>query len=152
MDRGQLRSTRPVRAGVDDATLVELPEFRDPRGGLVAIDFAEALPFTPVRAFAIYDVPQGVTRADHANLSTDEALICLSGSCTVLLRDGRRDRREVLDHARRGLVVPAGLWVVCRDFSDGAVLLVLASSPFDPSDQVTDFDAYRGLVGASGHP
>lgn len=152
MDRGQPRSTRSVRPSVDEAVLVDLPEFRDPRGGLVAIDFAEALPFTPLRAFALYDVPHGATRADHANLSSDEALVCLSGSCTVVVRDGQRDRREVLDDARRGLVVPAGLWIVCRDFAEGTVLLVLASAPFDPSEQVTDFAAYRGLVDAPDLP
>jgi oxalate decarboxylase/phosphoglucose isomerase-like protein (cupin superfamily) len=132
--------------------LVDLPEFRDPRGSLLAVDFADALPFTPVRAFAVYDVPRGTTRADHANLSTDEAIVCLSGRCTVVVRDGHRDRRVVLGDPRCALVVPAGLWVVCRDFSEGAVLLVLASAPFDPADQVTDFDAYRGLVGAPDRP
>lgn len=106
----------------------------------------EELPFAPVRFFAISDVPEGAQRAQHANLRSAEVLVCLNGRCSVEVHDGSGLERFELETPHRALHVPARHWLACKDFSPGSVLLVLASHPYDPQDQVADLDEFVALV------
>jgi len=51
---------------------------------------------------------------------------------------------------RRGLLIPAMVWGTQYRYSSDAVLLVLASLPYDGSDYVRDYDEYLKLVRANG--
>lgn len=117
---------------------VELPVFADPRGQLAVAEDPGPLPFAPHRVFVVSGVPEGAVRAEHAHRTCDEALLAASGGVTVELDDGERVTTHRLDRPSQLLVVPRGTWVVCRDFTPDAALVVLASRPYDPSDVITD--------------
>jgi hypothetical protein len=70
----------------------------------------------------------------------------VSGSCAVLVDDGQNRMEFHLDSPLQGLYVPPLIWSVQHDHSAGAVLLVLASAPYDPADYIRDYDAFLDLV------
>ena len=63
------------------------------------------------------------------------------GSVEVELNDGTNKTIHVLDSAKNtgGLGIQPGHWRVLRDFSPDAVVMVLASQDYDPSDYIHDY-------------
>lgn len=49
---------------IDDARLIELPRFNDPRGNLSFVEQHNQVPFKFERVYWIYDVPGAKTAAD----------------------------------------------------------------------------------------
>lgn len=115
--------------------LIELPAFADERGVLSVADGPDWIPFRVARYFVIADVPAGRARAQHAQREGHELLSCVAGGCTVEARWPGGEASYRLEGPGRALYVPPGVWVECRDFSPGAVLLALCSNPYDPADQ-----------------
>lgn len=110
------------------------------------------LPFVPHRYFVVSDVPSGAVRGGHASRSQHELLTCVAGSCTVDVDCGDGDiERFVLDDRRVALLLPPLWWNEEHSFSPGAVLLVLASAPYDPSEHCTDRTELRALVARVTH-
>lgn len=111
-------------------------------------EFAE-LPFEPKRVFTVSEVPPHGLRAGHALRSGTEILVMASGQCTVEFSSGSVMRTRRLDDPSVALLLPPGNWILCREFSAGAVMLVLASNAYQPDDRISDFDEYRALVAAT---
>lgn len=128
------------------AQLIELPEVRDMRGSLTFAEIGEHLPFTPVRVFLVYDVAGSHVRGEHAHFELHEVLIPASGSCAIVLDDGAGDRQEVLlDRPSLALHVPPLLWRTQYKHSPDAVLLALASHPYDADDYIRDYNDYVAI-------
>lgn len=109
------------------------------------LSFLEAnrdIPFDIKRVYYIYDVAPGERRGFHAHKKLQQVLICIHGSCTVLMDDGVEKKNVVLDCHNEGLYVGPMAWHEMYDFSDGAVLLVLASDYYDENDYIRDYNAF----------
>ena len=135
---------------LSEARLIELAARRDERGGLVAVDH-DALPFTPVRGFYVFDVGSGKERGGHAHHVTQQAVIAINGSFSIDLTDGRDKLRFRLQSRGQALYIPPLIWDRLYDFSKDAVCLVFASTPYQPSDYIRDWDAFlaeRARLGA----
>jgi hypothetical protein len=123
--------------------LLELPQIPDDRGKLTFIEEGLHIPFEIRRVFYIYEVPSGQSRAGHARTGVDEVLVALSGSFEVLVEvDGEQEVVTLADPTI-GLYVPGSVWRELRDFSLGAVCLVLASERYDPARYGIDDDRLR---------
>ncbi|HTQ26703.1 MAG TPA: FdtA/QdtA family cupin domain-containing protein [Puia sp.] len=114
-----------------------LPNYPDQRGSLTIIDDAKSkLPFDVERIFCIYhttDLPRG----GHKHYKTQEAVICIQGSFTMTIHeDGEPEKEYILDSPDKCLIVEAREWRVLHSFSTDAVILVLASYHYDPSDYI----------------
>lgn len=107
-------------------TLIDLPKFTDTRGCLVAIEGGKYLPFEARRVFFMWDVPASAVRAEDA-ISCHEALIALQGEMTLDLDNGTEQMSICLARPDQALCMHAGVWVRMRDFSNGAIVLVVAS-------------------------
>ncbi|MCA2185153.1 FdtA/QdtA family cupin domain-containing protein [Nonomuraea cavernae] len=132
------------------ATLHELRVAKDLRGELSVGEFERELPFRPARYFLVYNVPSREVRGEHAHRRCDQFLICVRGSCGVLLDDGRNRREISLDRPSRGVYMPAMIWGTQYRYSPDALLLVFASHPYDPDDYIRSYDEFRRVV--SGEP
>ena len=86
-----------VPLGVSSAALYRLGSAEDLRGRLSVGEFPSDLPFLPVRYFLVYDVPSQETRGQHAHRQCEQFLICVHGSCSVVVDDGVRRREVKLD-------------------------------------------------------
>jgi len=131
---------------VDDCSLLEVPNVKDRRGSLSFIEHGSALPFDVRRVFYIYDIPGGKNRGEHAHIDCHQFLVAAGGSFRVRLDDTCRTETVELRRPDYGLHVPPGIWAGERDFSSGAICLVLASHSYDEDDYIRDYDAYREYV------
>ena len=70
-------------------------------------------------------------------------MIPLSGSFEVLLDDGKKRKKVMLNKPDKGLLIPQGIWREMDNFSSGAICMVLASDNFDESDYFRDYDKFK---------
>lgn len=127
--------------------IFELPRISDPRGNLTAINSGVEVPFEIRRVFYLYDVPGGEARAGHAHYSLQEVIIAASGSFDVTVDDGVSTTRFFLNRAYHALYVPGMVWRTIENFSSGAVCLVLASTEYDESDYIRDYEDFLRIRG-----
>ena len=119
-----------------------MSEFVDNRGKLLVGEYPDQLSFTPVRFFVISDVPEGEFRGQHAHKSNQQVLICLSGSLTVRLHDGKKWEEHGLRPNGEALLVPALHFGELSNFASETMLLVLASEAYDTHEYINDFDKF----------
>lgn len=131
---------------VNEAKIIDLPKFLDVRGNLSFIEEDKHIPFKIARSFWIYDVPGGETRGGHAYKENQEFIVALSGSFDVVLDDGKTRKVFSLNRSYYGLYVPKGLWRQMDNFSTNSLALVLASTSFDQTDYIYDYEQYKTFV------
>src|SRR5262245_9828242 len=134
-----------VNSGIAGVRLYELPLIRDSRGSLSFAQYDETLPFLPKRYFIVFDVGEGETRGDHAHRTVSQLLVCVKGSCEVAVDDGRTRERFLLDQPNRALYIPPVIWASQQKFSRDAVLMVLASDSYEPSEYIKSYDEFLNL-------
>lgn len=122
------------------------PIHGDERGQLVAVEELKDVPFDIKRVYYLYETVQGVCRGFHAHKNLQQVLICVHGSCRVLLDDGREKRDVLLDKPNEGLYISNNVWREMYDFSPDTVLLVLASQLYDEADYIRDYDDFLAFV------
>jgi UDP-2-acetamido-3-amino-2,3-dideoxy-glucuronate N-acetyltransferase len=138
--------------GVQDAHVERFAEFSDLRGRLTAGELpGEGVPFTPRRWFLVYDVPSREVRGEHAHRVCHQFLICVAGQVNVAVDDGERRSEVLLDEPTLGVYVPPRVWASQYRYDDDAVLLVLASDPYDPDDYIREYETFLEEV-AAGWP
>ncbi|MFN0029665.1 MAG: WxcM-like domain-containing protein [Acidimicrobiales bacterium] len=135
--------------GVGEVRLIEFPSFTDLRGDLAVMEFQGDFPFVPLRQFIVSGVTSGHVRGEHAHRRCSQFLTCVSGSMEVLVDDGWRRARVRLDRPSVGLLVPPGVWAAQFNFTSDAVLVVLASRPYEAEDYIRDYSDYRAEYGSS---
>jgi UDP-2-acetamido-3-amino-2,3-dideoxy-glucuronate N-acetyltransferase len=126
--------------------IIEAPVFDDPRGSLTVTD-ADALPFVPARMFVVYAVPSEQVRGEHAHRRCQQILTCVHGSLHVGWDDGEHRGEVVLDSPSRSLYMPNRVWGSQYAFTSDAVLLVLASLPYDSDDYIRRYDEFIARYG-----
>lgn len=118
----------------------------DHRGQLVALEEFKDIPFEIKRVYYMYDTIEGVTRGYHAHKNLEQILICIHGSCKVLLDNGKEKKKVFLEKPYEGLYVPNNMWREMYDFSPDAVLMVLASEYYNEEDYIRDYDKFLEMV------
>ena len=128
------------------AKILIFPIIGDNRGSLIALEAFENIPFDIKRVYYVFDTLSGVSRGFHAHRNLKQVLICVKGSCRILLDDGNSKDNLILDNPQSGLFIEGLVWHEMHDFSEDCVLLVLASDHYDESDYVRDYDNFLELV------
>lgn len=126
--------------------MYHFPPHGDERGQLIAIEENKDIPFTVRRVYYIYDTLPGVRRGHHAHRCLEQILVCVSGSCRIHLDDGHDTAEVLLDKPWEGLYISNDIWREMYDFTPGAVLLVLASEPYDEADYIRSYDDFLKMV------
>lgn len=151
-ERGALRSqiaTGEVGGlSVSGAKIIKLPRIVDLRGSLTFGEYDKHLPFAPRRYFVIFGVPSVEVRGEHAHRVQHQYLVCLHGSCAVVLDDGRSRDEVILDQPDIGLHIPPMVWAIEYKFTNDAVLLVLASDVYDAGDYIRSYSEYLEAISA----
>jgi acetyltransferase-like isoleucine patch superfamily enzyme/dTDP-4-dehydrorhamnose 3,5-epimerase-like enzyme len=136
---------------VPGAALVQMPQIIDLRGALSFGEIGKHLPFQPERFFAVYDVPGKEVRGEHAHKELHEFLVCLKGSCSVVLDDGEVRDEIVLDEPTVGLHIPPRVWSIQYNYTRDALLLVLADDIYKAEDYIRDYDEYLEWMRETAH-
>lgn len=121
-------------------------EHGDERGQLIALEESKEIPFAIRRVYYMYDTGKDVRRGFHSHRTLEQILICIHGSCRVLLDNGREKETVLLDKPYEGIYVGPDTWREMYDFSPDAVLLVLASQIYDENDYIRDYDRFMDSV------
>ena len=119
------------------ARLTDLLTFTDKRGNLTVIE--KIIPFEIKRIFYIYGVDSSV-RGGHRHKSTYQAAICLKGQCKINCDNGNDKEEFLLNTPSKCLILNPSDWHTMIDFSEDAILMVLASTEYDPEDYI--FEPY----------
>lgn len=119
----------------------------DERGKLVVIEGNQTIPFEIKRIFYIYDSDSTVIRGQHANRISDFVLINVAGQSNVRITNGREEFIVRLDKPMMGVFIPRMIWKDMYNFSPDSVLLVLASTHYDGTEYIRNYDDYLREVG-----
>lgn len=114
----------------------------DDRGMLVALEEHKDIPFEIKRVYYMYDTKEGVRRGFHAHKSLEQILICIHGSCKILMDNGTEKKIVSLEKPYEGLYISNSIWREMYDFSPDAVLMVLASDIYREEDYIRDYDEF----------
>ena len=98
----------------------------------------------------MYNTSHGVVRGCHAHKRLQQILICIHGSCKIKLDNGSEKKIIPLEKPYEGLYVSNAMWREIFDFSEDAVLMVLASELYDESDYIRDYDEFLAYVQRKG--
>ena len=135
-----------VRVGIGDVTLHRTKMVRDPRGDLSVGEFPKDIPFEAKRYFLVFNVPSEKTRGEHAHHRCHQFLLCVKGSCAVVVDDGH-DRCEVLlESPDMGIYLPPLTWGIQYKYSSDAVLLVFTSHYYEADDYIRDYAEFVNIV------
>jgi UDP-2-acetamido-3-amino-2,3-dideoxy-glucuronate N-acetyltransferase len=138
------------RLPVGGVTVYHLGTFQDLRGSLAVAETGKQLPFEPKRFFVVHDVPSRHVRGEHAHRRLHQFLVCLRGELSLVVDDGSSRKEIRLRGPETGVHIPPMVWAIQYRFSPDAMLLVLASEPYDPSEYIRDYEEYRRLVRGGG--
>lgn len=130
---------------VNECRLFQLDRIMSERGAITPAEARRDVPFDIKRVYYLYDLPAGVARAGHAHQQLQQLFVCVLGSFTIILRDGREERWIEMNRGHIGLYVPRMIWRELGQFSAGTICLVLASLPYDEADYIRDYREFEQL-------
>ncbi|MEX5719528.1 WxcM-like domain-containing protein [Geodermatophilus maliterrae] len=145
-DATEVRASVLPVSRVPGVDVVRITRADDLRGSLVAANFEQDLPFVPRRFFTVFGVPSSDVRGAHAHRRCHQLLVCVQGSLNAVVDNGVQRQEFVLDRPDVGLHMAPMTWGTQYRYSADAVLLVLASDPYDPDDYIRDHDDFLAEV------
>ncbi len=131
-----------ISSSVYNCSIIEFAKIKNRAGNISPIEGMNNLPFEIARTFYLYDIPGGEERGAHAHKECHQLLIAASGSFDIQLYDGVIKRTVTLNKPYLGLHIPPGIWAAEKNFSSGAICLVLASHKYIESDYIRDINEY----------
>lgn len=135
---------RPARVSLDvgKSELYLMRSVMDARGSLTVGEVPTEVPFSPRRYFVVFGVPSIELRGEHAHKRCQQFLICLHGSCRILLDDGKNRCEVLLNRPDMGVFMPEMIWGTQYRYSSDAVLLVFASRSYEEDDYLRTYDEF----------
>jgi dTDP-4-dehydrorhamnose 3,5-epimerase-like enzyme len=130
----------------DSCHLVDLPRFSDQRGNLAIAEVGQHVPFDIRRIYYLYGVPPAAERGAHGHRELEQLIIAMAGSVDIEVDDGHQRRTFRLDDPAKALYICPMIWRDLRRFSPDAVVVVLASLPYDENDYFRDYPSFLEAV------
>lgn len=126
-----------------ECRIINLPNFNDQRGKMTVLEVDTALPFSPKRAFFVYDVPKNQVRGEHANIKTKFVMVAVSGSVDIMVSNGSEQKTFTLNDPTKGLFLDSNTWKTMKNFSKNTVLLILADTKYDKLEYITNYAEFK---------
>lgn len=121
---------------------IELKIIQDDRGKLIALEALKNVPFEIKRVYFLYDLNEEKARGFHAHKELEQMMLCLNGSCSVVLDDGKSKSLHLLSAPSKALFINKMIWHEMRDFSKDCILIVLANDFYDESDYIRNYEEF----------
>lgn len=129
-----------MKPSIETVKLIPLPSHSDGRGILTSVEGESSIPFAIKRVFYMHAIASD--RGGHAHIDTDQVIIAVHGSFHVEAFDGERTVDFTMADPATGLYTPRLTFLTLRQFSPGAVCLVLANTLYDMRRSLRDRQAY----------
>lgn len=127
-------------------SILHFDDLGDERGKLVVIEGGKTIPFDIQRVFYIYGSDSDVVRGNHANKLSEFVLINVAGQSKIRITDGKEEYIVELNKPMMGVYIPKMIWKDMYDFSSDSVLLVLASTHYDGSEYIRNYEDYVKMI------
>ena len=114
----------------------------DKLGFLTPIEGMTDIPFGIKRLYYIYGADEDQIRGKHSHKKLHQILICMHGSVDIRLENFFGEEKYTLNDPSVGLYVGPDNWREMSNFTNDAVLLVLASEKYDEDDYIRDYDRF----------
>lgn len=139
-------------SNINEVHMLDFPQHGDDRGHLVIVEGMKNIPFEIKRVFYIYGSDKDVVRGQHANRESEFVLINVAGKSKVKVKDGKGNEAIFnLNRPHTGIYLPTMVWKDMYDFSSDSVLLVLASTYYDPDEYIRDYETFEREVCDNGN-
>lgn len=122
--------------------LLKFKDIGDNYGHLTPIEGEKDIPFQIKRVYYITRVNSEVTRGFHSHKKLHQVLLCLNGSIKIRVKTPYEEEIVTLKDPSVGLYIGPLVWREMFDFSEGSVLLVLASDYYSEEDYIRDYNVY----------
>lgn len=120
----------------------------DDEGALVAIETEKEIPFEIRRVYYVYNTLRHSIRGRHSHKVLEQVIFCPVGSCDFTLDDGKSRVTIPLDKPNKGLYIKGNIWREFTNFSEGCVVIVLASTHYSEADYIRNYDEFLASVKA----
>jgi len=126
--------------------IIDFGTIGSPDIGYVSVaQFPANLPFRVERVFWSFYTPQMITRGRHAHFRLEQILVPVSGKIIVTNESlAGNITTHILESPNQGLYIPSMYWHVIQ-FSHNAVMMSLASMPYEESDYIRDYTEFKKL-------
>ncbi len=125
---------------------INFPPLGDDRGSLVALESFKTVPFEIKRVYYIFGTKEGVARGFHAHKSIKQVMVCVTGSCNILLDNGLKREEVLLDSPTKGLLIEDLIWREMHSFSPDCVLIILANEYYKENDYIRDYQEFLSAI------
>jgi dTDP-4-dehydrorhamnose 3,5-epimerase-like enzyme len=127
--------------------MINLPTMGSPELGYITVaEPGKVIPFDVKRVYWTYYTPHHVIRGQHAHRSLEQILVAVNGEIRVDLEDTQGHRYEfLLNEPHKALYIPSMMWRIIT-FSHDAVLLCLASKPYEESDYIRNYEEFKRQI------
>jgi dTDP-4-dehydrorhamnose 3,5-epimerase-like enzyme len=125
-----------------DARIIEFRILGAEEAPLVALESGRNLPFHIKRVYYLFGTKKGISRGFHAHRNLRQVLVCVRGSCNVLLDDNKERMQILLDRPNVGLYIGSMVWREIHDLSDDCVILVLADDYYREHDYIRNREEF----------
>lgn len=128
-----------------EVTRIEPQRIGDSRGGLLIVEAHKNVPFDIKRVYCIHGL-NNMSRGFHAHKELKQVMICLSGSCRVVLDSGLSRKEIIMNWKSDGIFIDKMIWREMHDFSNDCVLMILASDWYRESDYIRAYEEFIVIV------
>lgn len=125
---------------------IDLNSLGDERGQLSILEAQKNIPFSIKRVYYLTNMKHDIPRGFHAHKELEQVAVCVAGKCRMLLDNGREKEDVWLDAPNKAIRIEPLVWHEMHDFSEGCVLLVLASDHYDESDYIRNYSDFIEMI------
>lgn len=116
----------------------------DDRGTMGVIE-ETSVPFPIRRIFWLSNVPDGEVRGQHAHKNCEQYIVCAQGSLTLEAESLQGVTYIKVMNKGDTFYLQVHTWLTLKNFSEDALVLVLASEPYDESEYIRSYDEFKNL-------
>ena len=112
----------------------------DSRGCLTVGEFGKEIPFHVKRCYVLHDIKSD--RGGHAHRKTRQLIFAASGTASLVLNNGSMEKCFELVSPKNAVLIEPMTWIKLNKMSENTVLVVLASSVYNPAFSIHNFDQF----------
>jgi len=119
---------------------IKIPTHTDERGSLSVVELKDYVSWTPKRVYYVTGVTKD--RGGHAVKGEKKIYICMQGSCTARIHDGKEWHEVELHGPDDAILMEEMCWREFKDFSKGTVLCAISSMNYEKEKYIYDFEEF----------
>ncbi|KKB96487.1 TDP-4-oxo-6-deoxy-alpha-D-glucose-3,4-oxoisomerase [Candidatus Arcanobacter lacustris] len=127
---------------IESCRIIDIPTVVDEKGELCFFESNNELPFDIKRIYYLHGLSKDVRRGFHAHKQLNQIMVAISGEFKILLDDGKNKSVFNLSSPKQGLYIRNMIWRELFDFSDNAVVLVIANQIYKEKDYIRNYEEF----------